>query len=277
MDVDAREWVLCRVVGSTTARQYAYIVHHACELLEREDLIDAGLEDLRRYLELTYRESESPATRTRRISAIRAWFRARRETDGLWNDAALRLHRPKLDDPLPSWMYASQVRRLFEELELPDVRLRDRALLELIYASGLRLGQIVTLSRPDLCLSERCVRVPGERRIVLIGSTACAALGAYLESRQDEDAAVFLSLAGRRLTRRGASYVIRKIALTVGCSRLCARALRGACAAHLLDGGADVRHVQALMGHRRAVTTERYLRVAFGRMAATCDQAHPRP
>ncbi len=169
--------------------------------------------------------------------------------------------------------------------------LRDRAILETLYAAGLRISELVGLDREDVDLDIGLLRVLGKgskERIVPIGRTGRAVLGGYLtDGRPDlerprtrtraDGEAVFLNARGGRLTRQGCWKIVRDAGERVGlASRLSPHVLRHSCATHMLEHGADIRVVQELLGHASLSTTQVYTKVSPERLRAVYDRAHPR-
>jgi integrase/recombinase XerD len=171
-------------------------------------------------------------------------------------------------------------------------QLRDRAVLEVLYATGMRISELTGLSLSDLALEEQLVRVHGKggkERLVPVGRYARLTIEAWLGAggrpalvprkwarRADSDA-VFLNMRGGRISRQGAWGIVRHYGDRVGLgSRLTPHVLRHSCATHLLDHGADIRVVQELLGHASIATTQVYTRVSPERLRSAYDSAHPR-
>lgn len=200
---------------------------------------------------------------------------------------AVGLRSPKLSRKLPPSLTADQVRRI---LESPSVKtplgMRDRALLELLYAAGLRAAEILSLRIEQLDLESGSARVIGKgnkERLVLLGKSAEEAIRRYLEIarpklvRAKSGGEVFLGNHGRRLTTSHLWGIVKKAAQTAKLdSRVYPHLLRHSFATHLLSGGADLRVIQELLGHASIGTTEIYTHVDEDRLAATFDRFHPR-
>jgi integrase/recombinase XerD len=197
------------------------------------------------------------------------------------------LRSPKLSRKLPPSLTADQVRRI---IETPSVKtplgLRDRALLELLYAAGLRAAEILTLRIEQLDLGSGSARVIGKgnkERLVLLGKAAEEAIRRYLDTarpklvRSKSGGEVFLGNHGRRLTTSHLWGIVKKAAKAAGLdTRVYPHLLRHSFATHLLSGGADLRVIQELLGHASIGTTEIYTHVDEDRLAATFDRFHPR-
>jgi integrase/recombinase XerC len=170
----------------------------------------------------------------------------------------------------------------------PLLLARDRALLELCYASGLRVGELTGLNLPDLALAEGLVRVRGKgrkERIVPVGGEACRALTAYLAVRggllgkggESSEIPLFLNHRGGRLTPRSVGRILLRHLQASGLGKkITPHGLRHSFATHLLSGGADLRAIQELLGHARLGTTQRYTHVGLDQVLAVYDRAHPR-
>lgn len=238
-----------------------------------------------------------PTSVARKIASVRAFCRWMKQKGLRSDNPAAELALPKLRRELPTFLSAEDAALVMEAPNADNtgalraeeaVALRDRALLELLYAAGLRVSEACGLDRQDVSLDERTVRVMGKgqkERLAPIGSKAEAALRAWLEVRAElahaktgflEPQAVFVSTRGRRLGPRAAQLIVRRYGL-VGVERtdLHPHALRHTCATHLLDGGADLRAIQEMLGHSSLSTTQRYTHVSVAHLLATYDAAHP--
>lgn len=234
----------------------------------------------------------SATSLARKLSSVRAFF-AWLEREGLSHDnpAAL-LKSPKLRRKLPKFLSADQAGEVVEApLGAPGSeveRLRDAAMLELLYGSGLRVSELVGLELEHVAFDSDEVRVLGKgrkERLVPLGSKARAALRTYLERRPElrhprtglqDPRSLFLGRHGTRLgVRRVQTLVQRYGALGAGRGDLHPHALRHSCATHLLEGGADLRAIQELLGHTSLSTTQRYTHVSLDQLVAVYDRAHP--
>jgi integrase/recombinase XerC len=234
----------------------------------------------------------SATSLARKLSSVRAFF-AWLEREGLSRDnpAAL-LKSPKLRRKLPKFLSAEQAGEVVEApLVAPGSeveRLRDAAMLELLYGSGLRVSELVGLELDHVALDREEVRVLGKgkkERLVPLGSKARSALRTYLERRSElrhprtgrqDVRSLFLGRHGTRLgVRRVQTLVQRYGALGAGRGDLHPHALRHSCATHLLEGGADLRAIQELLGHTSLSTTQRYTHVSLDQLVAVYDRAHP--
>jgi integrase/recombinase XerD len=200
---------------------------------------------------------------------------------------------PRVPTGLPKALAEDDIEALLGAVVGDDaIARRDRAILETLYAGGLRISELVALSLRDIDLDEGVLRAQGKgnkERVVPIGRPARAALAAWLSAqgrdaltparwaRRDDAEAVFLNARGGRLSRQGAWGVVRRHGDRVGFgARLTPHVLRHSCATHMLDHGADIRAVQELLGHASISTTQVYTRVTTDRLRRVYDEAHPR-
>ncbi len=225
----------------------------------------------------------------RHIAAVRTFFRYARRSRMIGSDPTELLASPKVRRPLPTLVSPSAAAEIVEapDPESPE-GLRDRAALELMYGSGLRVSELVRLDLHDVDLRAMTVRVLGKgnkERVVPLGSKAAEAVVAYLRVRDQvpsrraairEARALFVSRTGRRLGVRAVQRLTHQFgALGAGRGDLHPHALRHSCATHMLDGGADLRAIQELLGHSSLSTTQRYTHVSVDHLLRVYDAAHP--
>lgn len=236
--------------------------------------------------------AHAPASIARKIAAARALFRWLERRGEIDRSPAALLSLPKVRRPLPTFLNVDAAAEVVETPEESSAEgLRDRALLETLYGSGLRVSELCGLDVDDVELAAAglgVVRVLGKgskERVVPLGSKSVLALSRWLERRGElvgartgaSDArALFLSARGRRLgVRRVQTLVHRYGALGAGRADLHPHALRHTCATHLLEGGADLRSIQSLLGHASLSTTQRYTHVSVDHLMKVYDSAHP--
>jgi integrase/recombinase XerD len=250
------------------------------------NVADAAVEDLERWLASMRADGLAPSTLARRVSAVRTFFRhliliGRRDDNPA---AAIKL--PRRVHRLPRALSPSETERLIDAATGTTPRtLRDRALVELLYGAGLRVSEAVGLEKSAVDLDERIVRVfgkGGKERLVPLGRPAAEAARRYLAlGRPHLDRRyrpeLFLNARGGALTRAGAFFILRRLAGKAGLEpeRVHPHLLRHSFATHLLEGGADLRSVQEMLGHADLGTTERYTHVSDRRRREVYFQAHP--
>jgi integrase/recombinase XerC len=198
---------------------------------------------------------------------------------------------PKVEKTLPTTLTVDEAFRLMESPKSISERpsegskekgLRDRAILELLYSSGLRVSELVGLNSDQLDLDLGIVRVMGKgrkERIVPVGMKAIEATKSYLEERGmvKGDGPIFVNSLGGRLTARSVGRLVKKYTRDTGIFRkISPHSLRHTFATHLLDAGADIREIQEMLGHSSLSTTQRYTHVSMGKLMEVYDKAHPR-
>ncbi len=239
---------------------------------------------VRQFAAECHRKGSSPRSISRRLSAVRRYLAYLVQERVLTSNPAVGVQAPKPARRLPATMDADQVAGL---LALPGddlLTVRDRAILELLYSSGLRLSELVWLDLVDLDLTDRTVRITGKgnrTRIVPVGRHAVAALESWIERRAamaaaDEDA-VFVSRRGTRLAGRTVQARLKHWAKRQGAGlAIHPHMLRHSFATHLLESSGDLRAVQELLGHASISTTQIYTQLDFQHLAHIYDQSHPR-
>jgi integrase/recombinase XerC len=221
----------------------------------------------------------------RKLAALKHFFRYCARTGTRRDDPAAQLTGPKRECYLPPYLSVDEMFRVLDGVGgLSPTACRDRAILELLYSSGLRVSELTALAWRDIDRRTEVVRVLGKgrkERIVPVGATALTALEDYRRrwpaSARRDGTAVFLNTRGTRLTTRSVARIVARYTEAAG-TRMHAspHAFRHSFATHLLNGGADLRAIQELLGHARLSTTQRYTHVDFDRLAAVYDKAFPR-
>jgi integrase/recombinase XerD len=249
-------------------------------------IASATTDELRTYLAQLRADGLAPATISRRVSAARAFFAHQVLLGARTDNPAAELESPRRHPKLPRTLSPRETERLIEAAAGTTPRaLRDSALVELLYGGGLRVSEAVGLERAAVDLDERLVRCIGKgnkERIVPIGRSAAEALRRYLSrGRPYLDRRLrpelFLNARGGPLTRAGAFLIIRRLAEKAGLDpeRVHPHLLRHSFATHLLEGGADLRSVQEMLGHADLATTQIYTHVSDRRRREAYFQAHP--
>lgn len=222
-----------------------------------------------------------PASVARKLAALRSWFRFLVRRGRLERNPAAAVRGPRRPTRLVSFLPVDETVALLDTAAPAGPRAaRDAAMLELLYASGLRVAELAALDLDDVDVAERTVRVLGKgrkERIVPFGAKAAARLDAHLARRGPARGPLFPNARGRRLTVRTVHRIVRAAARRAGLTRrVSPHTLRHSFATHLLDGGADLRMIQELLGHSRLGTTQRYTHVGADRLMQVYDAAHPR-
>ncbi|MGC4091350.1 MAG: tyrosine recombinase XerC [Polyangiaceae bacterium] len=232
-------------------------------------------------------EARSPTTIARKLASMRAFFSYLERYGQVRKNPAALLASPRLRRKLPKVLSAESAAEVMQAARGDDARierLRDSAMLELLYGSGLRVSELVGLDLEHVALGSRELRVLGKgrkERMVPLGSKAYDALSEWLGSRAEllrpghDSKAVFLSRRGRISVRWVQVLVRRYGTLGAGRPELHPHALRHSCATHMLEGGADLRAIQELLGHSSLSTTQRYTHVSMDQLLSVYDRAHP--
>jgi integrase/recombinase XerD len=247
---------------------------------------DASVDELERWVASMRARGLAPSTISRRVSAVRSYFRHLVLIGRSGGNPAASLRIPRRPRTLPRALSPAETERLIDAANGSTPRsLRDRALVELLYGAGLRVSEAVGLQKGSIDLDERIVRVVGKggkERLVPLGRPSAEAVRRYLAlGRAHLDRRyrpeLFLNARGGPLTRAGAFLILRKLAEKAGLEpgRVHPHLLRHSFATHLLEGGADLRSVQEMLGHADLGTTERYTHVSDRRRRDVYFQAHP--
>jgi integrase/recombinase XerC len=244
--------------------------------------IDA--QHVRMFAAQSHRRGLAPRSVQRRLSAVRSLFRHLIRDGEMRHDPAAGVQAPKARKRLPTTLDADTMARLLTFRSDDRLGVRDKAIMELLYSSGLRLAELLGLDLQDLDLRDRTVRVlgkGGKARIVPVGKEAAAALSRWLEERTTIAAigelAVFVGVSGRRLGPRIVQRRIARWAQLQGLpEHVHPHMFRHSFASHLLESSGDLRAVQELLGHANISTTQVYTHLDFQHLARIYDQAHPR-
>ncbi len=255
------------------------------------DLKAVRLEDLRAFLAAQSRAGLARSSISRRAASVKTFFGWAVSTKRIVVDPSVRLSAPSKNRHLPQVLAADQANALMDLAAVASddddpVAIRNRAMVELLYATGMRVGELCGLDVADVDVAARHARVLGKgdkQRMVVFGTPAAEALSCYLDGarprlRQEiSGLALFLGRRGRRVDQRQVRSVVHTLlAHLPDAPTLGPHGLRHSAATHLLDGGADIRTVQEVLGHSSLATTQIYTHVSTGRLRSAYRQAHPR-
>jgi tyrosine recombinase XerC len=235
----------------------------------------------RKYLAQLRNKHHKPRTLARKLSSLRSFFKFLHREGFITDNPALLLVTPKLDKILPKFLTEDEMIQLVEAPKLlKSADRRDRAIMETLYSTGMRVSELVGLDVTDVDFIGNIVKVKGKgrkERLVPIGETAIEALKDYLDQRKFSSRAVFLNKNKTRLTARSVGNIINKHILATSLRMsVSPHVLRHSFATHLLNRGADLRSVQELLGHVNLSTTQIYTHVTTERLKSIYDKAHPR-
>ena len=294
-DAYAEQLSRVRRLSPATVRAYRADLRDLSATVPAAELPDVDLEALREWLWRATQRGDARSTLARRTAAARGFFAWATEEGLISSDPSLRLVAPKRGRTLPRVATAEGVRGMLDDLAGragagDPVALRDHAMLEVLYGSAIRVSELTGLDIDDVDLERATLRVLGKgskERVVPFGVPARRAIEAYLTrgrpaliaraGTQGPGAAMFLGTRGARISPRAVYDVVaRELGAVLGTSSVGPHALRHSAATHLLDGGADLRAVQEMLGHASLGTTQIYTHVSSERLAATYKLAHPR-
>ena len=290
-----------RNVSAHTLRNYASDLEQFVDHVAPADPKSGARKfpELKNVDHLTFREwlaelhsaQKKKASIARKLAALRTFFQFLVREGLLESNPAKLVSTPRQEKKLPKHL---SIEEAIKFIETPDVRTdlgkRDRAMLELMYATGVRVAELTTLNLADIDFRNQLIRVTGKRRkqrIVPFGDPAASAIRDYLKVRdkflfnspisERDDEALFLNYQGTRITTRSVGRMVEKyIKICAGVHRISPHALRHSFATHLLDSGADLRDIQELLGHARLSTTQVYTHVSMEKLVEVYDKAHPK-
>ena len=252
-------------------------------LKEEKRVEDTNAATINAYVSTLYGKN-SPASVERKVSAIRSFFSYLVRKGLVAQNPAKLVRTPRKKKHLPVFLSVDEVFNLVDvkDQEKSPLCARDRAVLELLYSSGLRVSELAGATLADLSMGEAVIRVRGKgnkERIVPVGSKALSALGEYLDVREELKPAsdrIFLNSRGGGITTRSLARIIKKYGLVSGISKnVSPHVLRHSFATHLLAGGADLRAIQEMLGHASLSTTQRYTHLSVERIMEVYDKTHP--
>ncbi len=281
-----------RRLSPATVRSYRSDLHALLLFVGDKTVAQVTADELREWVWQASQDGMARSTIARRIASARAFIGWALDNELCEADVTARLVSPKRHRPLPKAARAETVQQVLAHLaeraeasDEPEL-VRDLAMLELLYASGIRVAELCGLDVDDIDLDRRVARVVGKgskERVVPFGAPAALAVQHYLHRarpklvREDSGPAVFLGSRGGRINPRSVYDVTsRELGPLLGVDTVGPHALRHTAATHLLDGGADLRIVQELLGHASAATTQIYTHVSAERLASAYKLAHPR-
>jgi integrase/recombinase XerC len=248
------------------------------------DLSKIDYLSLRKYLAILKEKNLGTRSVGRRLSALRSFFKFLTREGLLKDNPILMLSSPKLDKHLPQFLTEEEVARLIESAfakdESDESGLRDRAILETFYSTGIRISELVGLNLEDIDFISNIAKVRGKgkkERFVPIGDTAILTIRKYSGKRKKQSEAAFLNKFGRRISTRGVRDIVGKYIRIAGIKQgVSPHTFRHSFATHLLNRGADLRTVQELLGHVNLSSTQIYTHLTTERLKNVYDKAHPR-
>lgn len=294
METDIRHFLnylaVERGLAQNTITSYALDLKQFKSFCQRRQVSKAG--EIARNLVLNYilelkKSGRSSATIARHMAALKAFCRFLVDEQVLGSDPMANLESPGLPKKLPGVLAQEEVQKLLEQPRVGNPGgLRDKAMLELMYATGMRVSELLTLDLDQVDCEHgyvRCLGKGSKERIIPVGSVARNFLTEYLRwgrakiKANKGEKALFLNMRGNRLTRQGFWKIIKKYAQQAGISKqITPHTLRHSFATHLLENGADLRSLQEMLGHADITTTQIYTHLTETKLRETYDKHHPR-
>ena len=278
-----------RGLSDNTLSSYSSDLGQFMTFLEESNITSIHMlnnQHLIEYIMILKSKGKAAATISRNRAAIKTFMKFLVSDGILDNNPSENLESPKLNRKLPITLNMEQMDNLFQKPRIKTViGLRDRAMLEVLYASGLRVSELVSLNIGDMELNKgfiRCYGKGSKERIVPLGSMAIFFVNQYLEQgrvklvKKPAEKAVFVNNMGSRLTRQGLWKILKKYAKAAGIGEITPHTLRHSFATHLLENGADLRAVQEMLGHADISTTQIYTHITNSHLRKVYDNTHPR-
>ncbi len=257
-------------------------------LKNKIDFKDITEQDIRKWLAEELK-TKTRTTVSRKLASLRSFFKFLVREEIIAKDPSVFIENPKTPRTLPTSLNIDETFSLLDAPKGEDfISIRDKAILELLYSTGIRVSELVGLNLDDVSFSPEMVKVKGKgskERVVPFGEKAKEALSKYLKEREIvirhkkrfKEQAFFINRSGTRLTRRSVARILYKYRIVSGTFKPATpHTLRHTMATHLLESGADLRAIQEMLGHKSLVTTELYTHLDLTRLANVYDKAHPR-
>ena len=271
-------------------QEFACFLHNNNFIKRQDEIFDAEPENIREFLSYLYRQKVKKVTVNRKLSSLRAFYKYVLRTGKIKNNPAEMIQTLKTEKYMPNFLSVDETLQLLNTQADHSISgLRDHAMLELFYSSGLRLSELAGLNVTDFDFDQTLVKLRGKgkkERIVPVGKPALQAIKDYIkktaEVRKKYEHNIFknplfLNARGERITARSIARIVDEITVKSGIGRkISPHALRHTFATHLLNAGADLRSIQELLGHESLSTTQKYTAVNINRMMEVYDKAHPR-
>jgi len=279
-----------RIAYIADIQDFAGFLQNNNIIKNRDEIINVELETIRAYLSYLYRQKVKKVTVNRKVSSLRAFYKYGLRAGKIQANPAEMIQTLKTEKYMPTFLSVDEMFDLLDaKSENSALGLRNRAMLEVFYSSGLRLSELAGLDLADIDFSQKLLKVRGKgrkERIVPIGDPAIKAVREYLEKigeikkdtkREVFKRPLFLNSRGERITTRSIARIVNEATSKSGIGRkISPHALRHSFATHLLNAGADLRSIQELLGHKSLSTTQKYTAVNINRMMEVYDKAHPR-
>ena len=275
-----------RNYSANTARAYSIDMYDFAEFIKKNkniDLLECDKNTIRDYLAGLYNKNLKKSSIIRKLAVLKSFYKFLVVASIIDVNPTVSMATPKKDKRIPVFITEQEITKLFD---LPDIDLRDRAMLELLYSSGIRIEELVSRNLKDINLFSGTIKVFGKgskEREVPVGNKCLVAIKNYIDERRAKgldcsiNSPMFLNVYGKRITSRGARKVLHNWFIKAGIvKKVSPHTLRHTFATHLLDHGCDIRSVQQMLGHENLSTTQIYTHVTLESLRKVYNSAHPR-
>ena len=275
-------------LSDNTLQSYNRDIKLYCSYLDNNNLdpVKTTEEDLANYLESLKENGKAVSTVSRNLASLRSFYQYLYRTKVVSEDPTVNLESPKIERKLPKVLTSEQVELLLEQPKCVDLKgYRDKAMLELVYATGIRVTELISLNIADINLESGYIKCAGKtkERIIPIGTLAVNALKEYVEKsrnillKDENDQALFVNVNGHRLTRQGFWKIIKQYKTQANIDvDITPHTLRHSFAVHLLENGAELRAIQEMLGHSDISSTQVYAQIGQNRIKDVYMKSHPR-
>ena len=275
-------------LSDNTLQSYNRDIKLYCNYLDAHnmDIVKANEEELATYLDSLKENGKAVSTVSRNLASLRSFYQYLHRTKVISDDPTLNLESPKIERKLPKVLSSEQVELLLEQPKCVDLKgYRDKAMLELVYATGIRVTELISLNLNDVDLENGYIKCVGKskERVIPIGSLAVNALKEYIDKsrsillKDENDQALFVNVNGHRLTRQGFWKIIKQYKTQANIDvDITPHTLRHSFAVHLLENGAELRAIQEMLGHSDISSTQVYAQIEQNRIKDVYMKSHPR-
>ena len=275
-------------LSDNTLQSYNRDIKLYCNYLEQNniDMIKTDEASIKTYLDTLKDNGKAVSTISRNLASLRSFYQYLHKTRVIAEDPTTNLESPKIERKLPKILTSDQVELLLEQPKCVDLKgYRDKAMLELVYATGIRVTELISLNVDDIDLENKTIRCVGKNkeRVIPVGSLAINALKEYMDKsrnvllKNENDPALFININGQRLTRQGFWKIIKQYKTQANIDvDITPHTLRHSFAVHLIENGAELRAIQEMLGHSDISSTQIYAQMGQSRIKDVYSKTHPR-
>lgn len=275
-------------LSDNTLQSYNRDIKLYCNYLEENNLdpVKTGEKELAKYLETLKENGKAVSTVSRNLASLRSFYQYLYRTKVVSEDPTVNLESPKIERKLPKVLTSEQVELLLDQPKCVDLKgYRDKAMLELVYATGIRVTELISMNVSDVNIENGYIKCAGKtkERIIPIGTLAINALKEYMDKsrnillKDENDQALFVNVNGQRLTRQGFWKILKQYKTQANIDvDITPHTLRHSFAVHLLENGAELRAIQEMLGHSDISSTQVYAQIGQNRIKDVYMKSHPR-